>query len=227
MELDVAQLSPHDTYKLLIGTVLPRPIAFVATHSVGGVPNLAPFSFFNVVSGHPPIVAIAVGRRLDGRRKDTAENAAQTGELVVNVVDEDLAERMNLTSGEWPPETDEFTLAGLTPLPSVRVRPSRVAESPIHLECHLERLITLGAGKHAHDVLFAEIIYYHVRDDLYQEGRIDTDRLRPVGRLAGDGYTRTRDTFAMRRPVAEAASPSVTAGTRPPDKRPQAGGDDR
>jgi flavin reductase (DIM6/NTAB) family NADH-FMN oxidoreductase RutF len=159
VELDIAAMGSTDVYKLLVGSVVPRPIAFVSTLSADGVPNLAPFSFFNVLAPDPPIVHVSVGRRADGSHKDTAANATQTGELVINVVNEDLAERMNLASGEWPPEVNEFGVAGLTPLPSRRVRPARVAESPIQMECHLERVITLGEGPRVWDVLLARVVY--------------------------------------------------------------------
>jgi flavin reductase (DIM6/NTAB) family NADH-FMN oxidoreductase RutF len=201
MELDPAQLDYRDAYRLLIGAVLPRPIAFVSTLSVDGVPNLSPFAFYNAVSAQPPIVIVSVGHRPDGRRKDSAENAIATGELVINVVTEDLIERASLASGAWEPEVDEFALTGLTPLPSLQVRPARVAESPINMECRLERYLTLGEGHAAHDVLFAEILLFHIRDDLYENGRINTLGLRPIGRLAGDIYVRVRDPIAIATPV--------------------------
>lgn len=209
MQLDPATLDYRDAYKLLIGTVLPRPVSFVSTLSADGVPNLSPFAFYNVVSAQPPIVIVSVGRRPDGRRKDTAANALATGELVINVTTEDLIERASLAAAEWPPEADEFALAGLTPLPSVLVRPARVAESPINMECRLERYVTLGEGRAAHDVLFAHVLLFHIRDDLYQDGRIDTLRLRPIGRLAGDVYVRVRDPFPVARPVADATKLSA------------------
>ncbi len=212
MELDIAAMSSTDVYKLLVGSVVPRPIAFVSTLSADGVPNLAPFSFFNVLAPDPPIVHVSIGRRADGSRKDTAANAVQTGELVINVVSEDLAERMNLASGEWPPEVNEFGVAGLTPLASRRVRPARVAESPIQMECHLERVVTLGEGPRVWDVLFARVVYCHVRDELYDRGRIDAARLRPLARLAGDYYAHIADIFAMRRPVV----PPADGAPRPP-----------
>jgi flavin reductase (DIM6/NTAB) family NADH-FMN oxidoreductase RutF len=213
MRLDPAGLSYLDAYKLLIGAVLPRPIAFVSTLSVDGVPNLSPFAFYNVVSSQPPILIVSVGRRPDGRRKDTAENAIATGELVINAVTEDLIERASLASGPWEPDLDEFDLTGLTPLPSLHVRPARVAESPINMECRLERYITLGEGVAAHDVLFAHVLLLHIRDDLYQNGRIDTERLRPLGRLAGDVYVRVRDPLAVPRPVALPAEQPATTNT--------------
>jgi flavin reductase (DIM6/NTAB) family NADH-FMN oxidoreductase RutF len=204
MELDPAQLDYRDAYRLLIGAVLPRPIAFVSTLSVDGVPNLSPFAFYNAVSAQPPIVIVSVGHRPDGRRKDSAENAIATGELVINVVTEDLIERASLASGAWEPEVDEFALTGLTPLPSLQVRPARVAESPINMECRLERYLTLGEGHAAHDVLFAEILLFHIRDDLYENGRINTLGLRPIGRLAGDIYVRVRDPLPVPTPDAAA-----------------------
>lgn len=207
MELDPAGLNYRDAYKLLIGTVLPRPVSFVSTLSLDGVPNLSPFAFYNIVCAQPPIVMISVGHRPDGRRKDTAENALATGELVINATTEDLIERASLAAGEWAPEVDEFALAGLTAVSSKLVRPARVAESPINMECLLEHHLPLGEGAAAHDVLFARILLFHLRDDLYQDGRVDTARLQPIGRLAGDIYVRVRDPFPVARPLV------------PPDQR--------
>jgi flavin reductase (DIM6/NTAB) family NADH-FMN oxidoreductase RutF len=215
MQLDPSTLDYRDAYKLLIGTVLPRPVSFVSTLSADGVPNLSPFAFYNIVSAQPPIVIVSVGRRPDGRRKDTAANALTTGELVINVTTEDLIEPASLAAADWPSEADEFALAGLTPLPSVLVRPARVAESPINMECRLERYVTLGEGRAAHDVLFAQILLFHIRDDLYQDGRIDTLRLRPIGRLAGDIYVRVRDPFPVARPPADPARLAAASDSEP------------
>jgi flavin reductase (DIM6/NTAB) family NADH-FMN oxidoreductase RutF len=199
MQLDPHTMKQESIYKLLIGCVVPRPIAWVSTLGPDGVNNLAPFSFFMGVCQEPPTIAFSSGPRAK-HRKDTVRNAEHTGDFVVNVVDDDLAEPMNLSSGEYPPEVDEFALTGLTAAPGVRVRAPRVAQAPISLECRVAQIIPVGRGPHS--LVLGEIIYFHVRDDLYEAatGRIDIARLRPVGRLAGHSYARVHDIFQMKRP---------------------------
>ncbi len=186
-------------YKLLIGCVVPRPIAWVSSVAPDGVHNLAPFSFFMGVCGEPPTIAFSSGPR-EGARKDTVVNLRHTGDFVVNVVDDDLAEQMNLTSGEYPPEIDEFALTGLTAAPSVKVRAARVAEAPISLECKVDRIIEVGRGPHS--LVLGEIVFLHIRDEIYDAatGRIDMHQLRPVGRLAGHLYSHIHQIFEMKRP---------------------------
>jgi flavin reductase (DIM6/NTAB) family NADH-FMN oxidoreductase RutF len=199
MQLDPAVMPQQFVYKLLIGCVVPRPIAWVSTVSAGGVPNLAPFSFFMGVCNEPPTIAFSSSRR-EGNKKDTVANAEHTGDFVVNVVDDSLAERMNLTSGEYPPEVDEFVLTGLTAAPGVKVRAPRLAEAPISLECRVDRIISVGRGPNS--LVLGEIVCFHVRDGLYDPatGRIDMHELRPVGRLAGNLYSHIHDIFEMKRP---------------------------
>jgi flavin reductase (DIM6/NTAB) family NADH-FMN oxidoreductase RutF len=199
MQLDPRTMSPESTYKLLIGCVVPRPIAWVSTVGPDGVNNLAPFSFFMGVCGDPPTIAFSSGPRARNR-KDTVRNAEHTGDFVVNVVDDDRAEQMNQTSAECPPEIDEFALTGLTAGPGVRVRSPRVLEAPISLECRVAQVIPVGRGPHS--LVLGEIVYFHVREDLYETstGRIDMARLKPVGRLAGHAYTHVHDIFQMKRP---------------------------
>jgi len=178
---------------------VPRPIAWVSTLGADGVHNLAPFSFFMGVCGDPPTIAFSSGPRAKNR-KDTVRNAEHTGDFVVNVVDDDRAEQMNRTSGEYPPEIDEFALTGLTAAPGVRVRSPRVVEAPISLECRLAQVIPVGNGPHS--LVLGEIVYFHVRDDIYDPatGRIHMARLKPVGRLAGHAYAHVHDIFEMKRP---------------------------
>ena len=199
MQCDPAVMSSQSVYKLLIGCVVPRPIAWVSSVAPDGVHNLAPFSFFMGVCGEPPTIAFSSGPR-EGARKDTVVNLRHTGDFVVNVVDDDLAEQMNLTSGEYPPEVDEFALTGLTAAPSVKVRAARVAEAPISLECKVDRIIEVGRGPHS--LVLGEIVYLHIRDEIYDAntGRIDMHRLRPVGRLAGHLYSHIHQIFEMKRP---------------------------
>ena len=199
MQLDPAVMPQQSVYKLLIGCVVPRPIAWVSTVSAEGVYNLAPFSFFMGVCNEPPTIAFSSSRRV-GNKKDTVTNAEHTGDFIVNVVDDPLAEHMNLTSGEYPPEVDEFALTGLTAAPGVKVRAPRLVEAPISLECRVDRIISVGRGSNS--LVLGEIVYFHVRDELYDPstGRIDMHELRPVGRLAGNLYSHIHDIFEMKRP---------------------------
>jgi flavin reductase (DIM6/NTAB) family NADH-FMN oxidoreductase RutF len=199
MELDPNVIGDAAAYKLLIGCVVPRPIAWVSTIDTAGIKNLAPFSFFMGVCGDPPTVAFSSGPRAGGR-KDTARNAEATGEFVVNVVDDEHAEAMNLSSGEYAADVDEFAIVGLASAPGVRVKAPRVATAPISLECRVSQIVRVGNGPHS--VVFGEIVYMHVRDSLYDAttGRIDVAALHPVGRLAGHMYSRTHEVFEMKRP---------------------------
>ena len=199
MELDPKAIGETAAYKLLIGCVVPRPIAWVSTADPTGVRNLAPFSFFMGVCGDPPTIAFSSGPRGSGR-KDTVRNIQASGDFVVNVVDDAHAEAMNASSAEYPPEIDEFAVAELAAAPGVRVTSPRVATAPVSLECRLVRIVEIGHGPHS--VVFGEIVYIHVRDALYdaRTGRIDVGALRPVGRLAGHMYSHTNDLFEMKRP---------------------------
>jgi flavin reductase (DIM6/NTAB) family NADH-FMN oxidoreductase RutF len=199
MELDPRRIGDAASYKLLIGCVVPRPIAWVSTMDAAGIRNLAPFSFFMGVCGEPPTIAFSSGPR-DGASKDTLRNVEASGEFVVNVVDDAHAEAMNASSGEYPPEVDEFVVAGLEGAPGVRVRAPRVATAPISLECRVAQIVRIGRGPHS--VVFGEVVYIHVRDELYDAGtgRIDVAALRPLGRLAGHMYSHTHDVFEMKRP---------------------------
>jgi flavin reductase (DIM6/NTAB) family NADH-FMN oxidoreductase RutF len=200
MDLDPQTVPSPSVYKLLIGCVVPRPIAWVSTVGADGVLNLAPFSFFMGVCPDPPTIAFSSGPRV-GEKKDTIRNLEHTRDFVVNVVDDDRAEQMNLTSGEYPPEVDEFRLAGLTPASSVKVKAPRVAEAPISMECRVAQIIPVGRGPHS--LVLGEIVHFHVRDDLFVQatGRVDVRRLRPVGRLAGNLYAHIHDIFEMKRPT--------------------------
>ena len=200
MQIDPQTAPQQSIYKLLIGCVVPRPIAWVSSLSEDGVPNLAPFSFFMAVCNDPPTIAFSSGRRA-GHEKDTVRNIEHTRDFVVNLVDDDRAEQMNLTSGEYPPEVDEFALTGLTAAPSLKVQAPRVVEAPINMECRVVQILPVGHGPHA--LVLGEIVQFHIRDDLYNPhtGRIDMYKLHPVGRLAGELYSHVHDIFEMKRPV--------------------------
>ncbi len=200
MIIDPSQIDSRNSYQLLIGSIVPRPIAWVSTISEDGIPNVAPFSFFMGVAAAPPTLAISCGLRR-GVKKDTLANAEQSGELVVNLAVEELGEQMNATSAEFPPEVDEFKAAGLTPIPSKRVRAPRIAESPINIECQMKQVIYLGHESSQSGLIIAEVLLWHIRDDLLTpQTTIDVTKLHAIGRLSGSWYTRTRDLFEMGRP---------------------------
>jgi flavin reductase (DIM6/NTAB) family NADH-FMN oxidoreductase RutF len=204
---DPQQESVQNIYKLMIGAIVPRPIAFVSSLDERGVRNLAPFSFFNGVSADPPVVLFCASvRREDPQRglgphKDTLRNVIDTREFVINVVTESIAEKMNLTSAQVPPDVDEFELSGLTPLPSELVKPPRVAESPVQMECRLRQIVKISEQVHGSTIVLGDVLRFHVREDLVANFRIDADKLAAIGRMGGPTYVRTRDRFDLERPA--------------------------
>ena len=187
--------------RVLTGVVVPRPIAFVSTMSKDGLINLAPYSFFNAVAYDPPTIVFSSSRQAGDKRKDTMTHIEETGEFVVNIVVDDIAEAMNRTAAEYPSDVSEFEIAGLTPAPSERVKPPRVAESPVNMECRLLQVVPLGQGDHQHGLVIGQIVLMHIRDDIIDGHRINHQRLKPTGRLAGSMYCHTSDVFEMVRPV--------------------------
>jgi flavin reductase (DIM6/NTAB) family NADH-FMN oxidoreductase RutF len=198
MIVDPATTPPQHMYKLLIGSVVPRPIAFVSTLSPAGVRNLAPFSFFNAICGDPPTVCFSTAFREP--RKDTYVNIKATGEFVVNIVSEEIAEKMNLCSGEYPHGMDEFDVSGLTPLPSEVVRPPRVKESHVNMECKLMQVIDVSTRPGGGSLIIGEVVRFHVDDAIVEDFKIDPGKLRAIGRMGGNTYARTRERFEMIRP---------------------------
>ncbi len=205
MEADPATLTWKSVYKILTGSILPRPIGWISTVDAAGLANLAPFSFFNAVCSRPPTVLFCpTVREFDAGPKDTLRNVRTTGEFVVNIVTETLAEAMNVSSTEFPPEVDEFQLAGLTAAPSMVVTPPRVAESPIHFECRLHQIVDLGAEPGAGAVVLGRIVHLHVDPSvLLGDDKIDLAALRPIGRLSGPSYCRISHVFQMPRPASQ------------------------
>jgi len=195
LEIDPAQLDRRAAYKLMISLIVPRPIAWVSTISPGGSLNLAPFSYFNGISSHPPIVMIAVGARR-GERKDTWRNIEQTREFAISVVVPELVDAMVHSSGEFPPEVDEFKEAGVTPIDSTRIKPPRIAESPVSLECTLEKIVEVAGSA----LILGRVVLYHVREDLMVEGSVDPRKLMPVARLGDDYYSHLGEVFQRSRP---------------------------
>ena len=201
MIIDPSQHDHIDIYKLMIGSIVPRPIGFISSIDSNGRRNLAPFSFFNGVCSNPPTVLFCPSIRKDGQRKDTWRNVESTGEFVVNIVSEDIAEQMNLTSADFPPEVDEFTVSGLTPVPSDCVKPPRVKESKISMECAVTHIVPINDSEPGGGcVVIGRIIRFHIADELFDHFRIDPARLQAIGRMGGPTYTRTQDRFDLIRP---------------------------
>ena len=184
---------------VLTGVIVPRPIAFVSTVSHSGEVNLAPYSFFNAVSYRN--VVFSSSRNVGNKSKDTLRNIEETGEFVVNIVVDPIAEAMNATAAEFPEGEDEFGIAGLTHAPSEIVKAPRVAESPVNIECKLDQIVQLGSGDHEHGLVIGEILLMHVRDEIIDGHRIDQAKLMATGRMAGNMYCRTGERYEMVRPV--------------------------
>ena len=201
--LDTKAMPFTQAYKLMIGSIVPRPIAWVSTMSPDGIPNLAPYSFFNGVCSNPPsLLFCPVRRGSDGKKKDTLNNIEANGEFVVNIVTEHNVNLMNQTSAEYPPEVSEFPAAGVTPLESMIVRPPRVAESPVHFECKVLEIVSVGNGSPGSGcVVIGEIVHFHALSNVYQDGRINLEALAPVARLAGSAYCPVREAFDVERPT--------------------------
>lgn len=181
-----------DNYKLLIGSILPRPIAVVSTKNEDGTNNLAPFSFFTGISAKPFIVAFApLIKSSDGTKKDTLVNIEREKEFVINFVTEENADKVNMASEELQYGQDEFLHAGLTPLDSEMVAPKRMKESPIHFECKLRDMISYGDVPGCGTLITGEVVKVHVAEDIYDNGRIVTQSWRPMGRGAGNDWFKT------------------------------------
>lgn len=201
MQVDVATTDLVEVYRLLTDLVTPRPIAWATTVDGEGRVNLAPFSFFNAFGANPPIVVFSPTLRRDGSKKDTLLNAEATGEFVLNAAVETLAAQINLTSAELPHGESEADLADLTLLPSVKVKPPRVAESPAQLECRVVQILPVGGKPLSANLIIGEVLLMHIADDLLADnGRVDPAKLRTIARLGADWYARTSDLFEMHRP---------------------------
>jgi flavin reductase (DIM6/NTAB) family NADH-FMN oxidoreductase RutF len=203
VKVDPRTISPDAAYHWMVASIVPRPIAWVSTLNEDGSANLAPFSFFTGVGSDPPTCLFCAGRkgRVEvGDRKDTWANVQRTGEYVIHIVSDALAQQMNLTSKEYPHGFDEFAVAGVTKAPSERVTPPRVLEAPVAMECRLLQIHEVGEPDDGTAVIIGEVLFWHVHDDVVTGGRIDAGKLDAVGRMGGALYTRTRDRFDMPRP---------------------------
>ncbi len=198
MDLTPSDLKTKDIYKLLTGSVVPRPIAWVSTVSEDDVLNLAPFSFFTVASTKPAILAISIGQgsgERQGAEKDTLANIRSQGEFVINVVSSSLGNEMQKSAESVPAEVDEFQYAGLTPIDSMTVKAKRVKEASIHMECKLHQIIPLGSNA----LVLGEMTHYHIHDDVYLGNyKVDLEKLSPLGRLAGN-YSEGKEFFKLPR----------------------------
>ncbi len=218
MDVTPSKLPHRELYNILINAVVPRPIAWVSTLSASGRPNLAPFSFFNAVCAKPPLLAFATGMRTPYKSeaaadeaeghpgvhvKDTLRNIREIGEFVINVVSFELAEAMNLTSGEYDASVDEFELAKVASASSHVVRPRRVADSPVSFECKLYQILDFNPAAEGGSLVIGEIVSVHIDEGHLKDGRLDRDSLDLVGRMGGMQYTRTTQRFEMVRPKVE------------------------
>ncbi|HUU81910.1 MAG TPA: flavin reductase family protein [Phycisphaerae bacterium] len=203
--LVTAERESRANYFTLVSCILPRPIAFVSTISADGVRNLAPFSFFSGACANPPAVVFAPATDRAGKDKDTLNNLRTQGECVVNVVPYEIREAMNQASYAYPPEVDEFVEAGFTPLASELVRPPRVGESPVQMECRLIQIVKVGQGPVSGNLCICEVLCFHVAEEMcLPDGTVDVARIDLIGRLGGAGYSTIRDRFELPRPAPRA-----------------------
>lgn len=201
LSFDPKEISERQNYKFLIGTVIPRPIAFVTSISEDGVVNGAPYSYFNVVSSNPPMISVAVQRKA-GQLKDTARNIVKQKEFVIHIVDHENVEKVNETAANLPHDESELTRANLTSVPSKKVTVPGVKEAKVRFECVLEQAIELGENDEVGvDLLIGKIVHYHIDESIYQsDQRIDADKLAAVSRLAGNNYAKIGEIFEIERP---------------------------
>lgn len=203
--LDPKQLSPVQIQAYLQGAVAPRPIAFASTLDSNGVPNLSPFSFFNIFSANPPVLVFSPARRVrDNSIKHTLINCEATREVVINLVDYAMVQQMSLSSTEYGVGVNEFLKSGLTPLPSHNVKPYRVAESPVQLECKVTDIIALGQEGGAGNMIICEVVKFHINEKVLDaKGLIDPEKIDLVARLGGNWYSRAKEgLFEVEKPLA-------------------------
>ncbi|MFQ5895036.1 MAG: flavin reductase family protein [Nitrospinota bacterium] len=198
MQFEPERMERREVYYLLTSAVVPRPIAFVSTRGKDGSLNLAPFSYFNAFSSDPPMIMFGPGRKRDGSPKDTLRNVEETGEFVVNVVVDGLEDAITLAAQVFDYGVSEFEKVGLTPVPSVKVKPPRVRETPVSMECKLVEVWRRHPGAR-YSIVIGEVVLFHVADEVLAGGVIDPYKLKPVGRLGGDLYSRTHEIFVRKR----------------------------
>ena len=203
MKFDPSKISFTEVHKLMIGSIVPRPIAFVSTLSKNGKNNIAPFSYFNGVCSRPPTIMFAPARRgWDGKEKDTLINIRDNNQFVINIVSESFAEQMVMCSTDFDSDVDEFEISGLNPVPSNKVSPPRLLESKISYECELNQIVEIGEGDAGSGfIVIGTIVLFHIDDDVYDNGHILLDKLEPLGRLAGNQYTRPNNNLEIIRKI--------------------------
>jgi flavin reductase (DIM6/NTAB) family NADH-FMN oxidoreductase RutF len=200
LSIDPVNNTERENYKFLIGSIIPRPIAFVTTQSKDGILNGAPFSYFNIVSSNPPMISLSI-QRTSGRQKDTAINIIEKKEFVVHIVDEQNVEKVNMTAASLPPDQSEIELAQLTPVNSVKVSVPGVKEAKIRMECILEHALEMGGqDSPGCDFIIGKVVQFHIESDIYENGRIDPRGLAAVSRLAGTNYAKIGEMFSIERP---------------------------
>lgn len=200
MKINPADLNKMSSHELFVSAILPRPIVLVSTIGEDEVFNLAPFSFFSQLSLKPAIVALGIGWRRDGQKKDTLRNIEFSRDFVINVVTEPLLEPVNKASIEYPSDVNEFKEVGLTSVKADFVKAPMVGESPINMECKLVQIIEFGEIPTGANVVIGEVILVHIRDELWANDHIEISKLKVIGRLGGDMYCRMTDVFEMKRP---------------------------
>lgn len=200
LSIDPTNNTERENYKLLIGSIIPRPIAFVTTKSKEGTINGAPFSYFNIVSSNPPMISVSI-QRLNGTQKDTARNIIESREFVVHIVDEENVEKINLTAANLSCEQSELEIANLTPVESTKVSIPGIKEAKIRLECTLVHSLALG-GKDSPgcELMIGKVVHFHIGEEIYENGRINASNLKAVSRLAGQNYAKIGETFSLKRP---------------------------
>ncbi|MBZ5751850.1 flavin reductase family protein [Metabacillus rhizolycopersici] len=200
LSIDPATNTERENYKLLIGSIIPRPIAFVTTSSRDGIVNGAPFSYFSIVSSNPPMISIAIQRK-EGIQKDTARNINELKEFVIHIVDEQIVEKVNATAANLPPEQSEIELVNLTQINSTKISVPGIKEAKIRMECILEKSLALGGSDEPGcDLIIGRVVQFHVENDIYENGRINPSGLAAISRLAGQDYAHIGETFSLERP---------------------------
>ena len=194
MEINPNEISVKERYKLLSGSILPRPIAFVSTISKNGVPNLAPFSFFTGITSDPPTICFAPNRNSDGSKKDTLKNIEETGEFAVHVVSENIMEAMHKSAGGFPTDVNEFTETGLTEVPGKVISVPRIKEAQICMECKLRQVVPVAESGF---LVIGEVVHFYFADGIWQDGYINTNELNVIGRWSGYDYIRKGETFQI------------------------------
>ncbi len=202
MKLDPQSLAVRDRYLLMIATILPRPIAWVATISPDGKTNLAPFSFFTGICANPMTVCFAPVNDRHGKKKDTLVNIELTKQFTVNIVNEANADKMNQSSAPYAYGVSEFEKCGVTPLASEKIKPPRVKESPVSYECELDQIVRIGDGALAGNLVIGRVVMFHCEDAIYTAGKIKHQDIHAIGRMEGAWYSKTNDSFELPRPEA-------------------------